>query len=156
MPSLLILPFIQCHHARGLAASGGFINPFSSSLSGAWAGTLAFGTISRAATATIRIMAWRFTFIDGYLFLLGLDDLRSPRKIYHEEWITQYENQERRRLVSKRIQRHGGRQTGDIEDVPCHRPRVEPAEKIGRRFPSLEGNYMPVQPKSVIGRARVK
>src|SRR6185437_13234509 len=30
MPSLVILPFIQCHHTRGFALSGGFSKPLCS------------------------------------------------------------------------------------------------------------------------------
>src|SRR5215469_6952305 len=29
IPSLVMLPFIQCHHTRGLAESGGALNPAS-------------------------------------------------------------------------------------------------------------------------------
>src|SRR4029077_10977484 len=29
IPSLVMLPFIQCHHTRGLAEFGGFLNPSS-------------------------------------------------------------------------------------------------------------------------------
>ena len=30
MPSLVMLPFIQCHHTRGRAPAGGFSNPLLS------------------------------------------------------------------------------------------------------------------------------
>src|ERR1700722_5553636 len=53
MPSSVTLPFVQCHHVRGLADSGGVMNPCASGSRVGPAGALwATPTTATASTAT--------------------------------------------------------------------------------------------------------
>ena len=70
MPSLVMLPLIQCHQTRGLALSGGFWKPRSRASSGVWAG--AIHVASKTAAPNITAMKMRLEMLA--LFGIG----RSP------------------------------------------------------------------------------
>ena len=69
MPSLEMLPFIQCHHTRGRALAGGFSNPLlsGSDWSCALAVTISAPTAIMSAPAQISLLIGRF--ISAYLTL---------------------------------------------------------------------------------------
>jgi hypothetical protein len=65
MPSLVTLLIVQCHHVRGLAESGGVLNPAASGSppgcaneeTGVQAALMSDSTIARVSRATMRVLS---------------------------------------------------------------------------------------------------
>ena len=68
MPSLVTLPFSQCHHTRGLAESGGSLKPRSSASREVCPGAQPARHTNSPASAKIRILASRVLLILRHLF----------------------------------------------------------------------------------------
>src|SRR5215467_2801721 len=82
MPSLVMLPFIQCHQTRGLAELGGFLNPSSSD-----GGFCAAADTARANSMIAKVRRVRESLIGSSLSIwLATPDGLDPGEKTHNEF----------------------------------------------------------------------
>src|SRR5581483_8943473 len=80
MPSLVILPFIQCHHTRGRALCGGFSKPFINVSSVFWAVTHA--PLSSSNTAPVDAIPFRRTALPFFACSISRPHLECERGFF--------------------------------------------------------------------------